>query len=146
MAVYEVKVEDHSAVYLAELSAEIRNASDDLGYDLQSVARQAAPEKTGNLVKHILVKSSAANGAYQVDLESTAVDPTTGNDYVDWMHNGSYRLGKKSKSKGMASSRIGKFRKRVGTNYLAGSGELAIAGYQSYMEKRISAVNSKYAE
>ncbi len=45
MAVYEIKVEDHSAIYLAELSAEIRNAADDLGYDLQSVARQAAPEK-----------------------------------------------------------------------------------------------------
>lgn len=145
MAVYEVKVEDHSAAYLAEVSAEIRKAVDDLGYDLQSVARQAAPEKTGNLVKHILVKSSAADGAYQAELGSTAVDPITGNDYVDWMHNGKYRLGRKSKAKGMASSRIGKFRKRVGPNYIAGSGELAISGYQSYMEKRISAVNNKYS-
>lgn len=146
MANVHVVVVDNTAAYLTALQTEIRNATDDMGNDLQSVARQAAPEKTGNLVKHITVKSSASSGAYQVDLESTAIDPNTGNDYVDRMHNGKYRLGAKSKAKGTASSRIGNFRKRVGPNYLQGSGELAKAGYQTYMEKRVSTVNGKFAE
>lgn len=146
MAKIIVHVTDNSEAYMRALLTEVSNAIDDMGNDLQAVARQAAPEKTGNLVKNITVKSSASSGAYQVDLESTAVDPDTGNDYVDRMHNGSYRLGPKSRSKGIASSRIGNFRKKVGPNYLQGSGELAKAGYQSYMEKRINAVNMKYGQ
>ncbi|MDT2783145.1 hypothetical protein P7G87_00390 [Enterococcus asini] len=146
MANVHVTVVDNSEAYLTALRTEIANAADDLGNDLQAVARGAAPEKTGNLVKSITVKSSKSAGAYQVDLESTAIDPDTGNDYVDRMHNGSYHLGAKSRAKGSASSRIGNFRKRVGPNYLQGSGELAKVGYQSYMEKQISAVNERFAE
>lgn len=146
MANIHVTVIDNTSAYMTALNTEIANTIDDMGNDLQAVARAAAPEKTGNLVKSITVNSSKSTGAYQVELESTAVDPDTGNDYVDRMHNGSYRLGPKSRSKPTASSRIGGFRKRVGPNYLQGSGELAKAGYQSYMEKQISAVNERFAE
>lgn len=144
MANITIEVRDNSAAYLKAVEAAIGNGVADLGFDLQSVARQAAPEKTGYLVGHITVRNSSSTGAYQADLTSVAVDPRTGNDYVDWMHNGRYTLGSKSRAKGMASSKIGKFRKRVGPNYLQGSGELAKVGYTSYMETVVTKVNMQY--
>jgi len=146
MANINIEVKDYSAEYLKEMESTVRKGVVDIGNDVQSVARQAAPEKTQNLLRHITVSTSFSSGAYQAEIESTAVDPVTGHDYVDWMHNGRYRLGPTSRAKGMASSRIGNFRKRVGRNYLQGIGDIGKKGYQNYMETQVSDLNSKYGQ
>lgn len=146
MAVISIEVKDNSQAYMREVESIVNKTVVDEGNDLQGVAKQAAPEKTGNLVSHITVRHSAASGAYQSDIESTAIDPVSGNDYVDRMHNGKYNLGKKSKSKQQASSRIGNFRKNVGRQYLQGSGEKAKKGYAEYMMKQVDKVNKKYSK
>lgn len=137
-----VETVDNSKQYLAEMNNALESAVADLGNDLQGVAKQAAPEKTGNLVRNITVKFSNMSGAYQADLESTAVDGK--HDYVDWMHNGRYNLGAKSKTKSPGQSRIGNFRKNVGRQYLIGSGEKASKGYREYVSKKVDSVNSRY--
>lgn len=144
MAKIVVEVEDRTPEYLKSVETEIQTTTDELGKDLQTTAQQAAPEKTGNLASNITVSSSGTSGAYQADIESTAVDPRTGNDYVNWMHNGNYNLGSRSKGKGKASSPLGGFNKKVGREYLQGSGALAKEGYKSHMEKRINSVNMRY--
>lgn len=146
MALVHVTTVDNTPEYQAELKKTLQNAMDDLGNDLQSVARGAAPEDTGNLVKNIVINSGYSGGAYQVELESNAIAPEDGFNYAAAMHNGKYNLGAKSRVKGTASSRIGNFRKRVGPNYLQGSGELAKAGYQAYVSQKVSVLNGKYAE
>lgn len=144
MAKIVVEVDDRTPEYLRSLLGDIKNTTDELGKDLQTTAQGAAPEKTGNLVSNIRLNSSESSGAYQADIESTAVDPRTGNDYVNWMHNGNYNLGSRSKGKGKASSPLGGFNKKVGREYLQGSGALAKEGYKSHMEKRINSVNMRY--
>lgn len=145
MARIFIEVEDYTKEYMDALDKTVQQAIAILGTDLQSTAQQAAPEKTTNLRNSITVQHSMADGAYQADLESTAVDPETGRDYVDWMHNGKYRLGAISRKKSPAQSKIGKFRKNVGRQYLQGSGAKAKAGYSEYMMKQIDNLNSRFS-
>lgn len=146
MAIIKVHVttEDRTRDYMQYISKAAERAVVDMGNDLQGVAKQAAPEKTGNLVGHITVNHSMSSGAYQADLESTAIDPETGRDYVDWMHNGKYKLGVKSRAKPRASSKLGNFKKNVGRQYLQGSGSSAKKGYAEYLMKQIDRINSGF--
>lgn len=145
MAKVEVHVEHHIEPYMTELYYITKQSIKDMGEDLNTVAKAAAPEKTSHLVNHITVNYSMADGAYQADLESTAIDEGGVHDYVDWMHNGKYRLGPKSKTKPMAASKIGNFRKAVGRQYLQGSGTKAKKGYTEYLMKQVDELNRKWS-
>lgn len=144
MARVTVTVDDNTDEYLSALMDSVENATNKMGQDLQQMAKGAAPEKTGNLVANITLSNSASAGAYQADIESTAVDPNTGNDYVNRMHNGTYRLGAISRTKAGGRSRITGINKKVGRMYLEGSGDLVVRGYHDYMEQQVSRVNMKY--
>lgn len=138
-----VETKDNSKEYLNEVGNTVENAITDLGYDLQGVAKGAAPEKSGNLVGHINVKFSGSAGAYQADLDSTAMRKNY--NYAIKMHEGRYNLGKKSKSKPAAQSKLGNFTKDVGRQYLIGSGEKASKGYRQYLMNKVNDVNKKYS-
>lgn len=143
MARIIVEVENYIEPYLEQMYATVHNTVKELGADLNTVAKAAAPEKTSNLVNNITVNYSMGNGAYQADLESTAVDGA--HDYVDWMHNGKYRLGPKSKTKPVAASKLGNFRKAVGREYLQGSGGKAKKGYGEYLMKQVDSLNKRWS-
>lgn len=145
MAVVHIEVKDYTPQYLNEIKRTVGKATEALGKDLESTAKAAAPEKTGNLMDNIVLSYSQSSGAYQADVESTAVDPVDG-EYANWMHSGkpSYKLGKVSAAKGMASSKLGGIRKRVGPGYLQGTGTAAKKGYQAYMIREVDLVNRRY--
>lgn len=145
MARIIVEVDNHIEPYLTELYYVVKESISEMGSDLQTVAKAAAPEKTGHLVSNITLNYSMGNGAYQADLESTAIDSGGVHDYVDWMHNGKYRLGPLSKTKPMAASKIGNFRKAVGRQYLQGSGTKAKKGYAEYLMKQVDSLNRKWS-
>lgn len=138
----EVEFTDHSQEYLAQLNTLMSDGMQALGTDLQRMAQGAAPEKTGHLVDHIVMKSSMAHGAYQAELESTASEGN--HDYVVWMHNGEYRLGKYSRMKAGGVSAIAGVRRDVGPGYLISAGEDAQAGYQKYLMQQVDGLNSRW--
>lgn len=138
-----VQSKDNTKQYTTDLHNAVQDAITDLGNDLQGVAKQAAPEKDGNLVGNITVKFSNSGGAYQADLESTAMRKSY--NYAVKIHDGKYKLGEKSKSKPQAQSKLGNINKNVGRQYLIGSGEKASKGYREYLMKQVDAVNKKYS-
>ena len=141
----EIEKKDRSAEFQNEMEKAMSDGMRVIGVDLQRFAQAAAPEKTGNLKDNITVKYSSSSGAYQDDFTSTAVDPKSGHDYVNWMHNGKYRLGAISAAKGSASSRIANVSRKVGNGYLVDAGTSAKSGYTEYLTNQMAEVSKRYS-
>lgn len=137
-----VEFEDHGKEYLQAADEVVSLAIDKLGEDLQQTAKAAAPQKTGHLVDHIVMKANNSSGAYQAEVSSTASEPN--HDYVEWMHSGPYKLGDLSRSKPTASSRLGNYSRAVGPGYLISVGEGSQGGYQDYIMKQVEDLNSRW--
>lgn len=137
-----VDFEDNSKEYLSAVNNALSTTISKLGADLQQTAKAAAPQKTGHLVNHIVMKANMSSGAYQAEVSSTASEPN--HDYVEWMHKGPYNLGELSRSKPTASSKLGNYSRTVGPGYLISVGEGSQAGYQEFIMKQVESINSKW--